>query len=271
MSELHGMPMPLGPQMPPQMQINPAFLQWMQVKQAWDDETQKRQQQFMAACQLLSEDAAKSYKIDIEADSTVAADEAEEKKSRTEFMQAVTPFMEAMIPLAQMTPALAPLVSELLLFTVRGFKVSRSLEDAFETALQALQRMPPPPPQQKGNTKSPMEIQSEAQIEAGKQQNERMEIQQGGQIEAGKQQNARMEMQQDGQEAAAKLQIAQQQNAVKMQQIQAQAAIEAAKLQAQQSKDAVDMAMRSREMEGREALERARIDRMAARSTEGLV
>ncbi len=239
----------LGPQMlpqPPAMMPNPAFQQWMQVKQAWDAETQHRQQQFMAACTLLKEDAAKSYKIDIEADSTVAADEQAEKQSRTEFLQAMTPFLEGMVPIMQQSPSLAPLISELIMFGVRAFPTSRSLEDAFETALEKMQQAPPVPPAQKGNAKSPMEIQAEAQEAQGKLQT----AQQSNQV---------------------KLQTDQQANAVKLQQMQTEAQIQREKLQAQQDKDAAELAMRGREMQGREQLEQAKIEHMQTRDTAGLV
>jgi hypothetical protein len=248
--------------MPPQqpaMQVNPAFLQWMQQKQAWDAETQRRQKQFMSACQLINEDAAKSFKIDIEADSTVAADEQAEKQARTEFLQAITPFMETMIPLAQQNQALAPLISELTMFAVRAFPTSRQVEEAFETALEKMQQMPPaPPPQQGGGrTKSPMEIQAEAQTAAGEQKVDMAET-------AAKAQT-------DQQATAAKVQTDQQANAIKLQQIQSQMQIEREKLAAQQNKDAQEQSMRGREMEGREEIERRRMEALENRETKGLV
>jgi hypothetical protein len=241
------------------MQINPAFLQWAQQKQAWDAETQRREKQFVSACQLISEDAAKSFKMDIEADSTVAADEQAEKQSRTEFLQAITPFMETMIPLAQQNPALVPLISELTMFAVRAFPTSRQVEEAFETALEKMQQMPPaPPPQQGGGrTKSPMEIQAEAQTAAGEQKVDMAET-------AAKAQT-------DQQATAAKVQTDQQANAIKLQQIQAQMQIEREKLAAQQNKDAQEQSMRGREMEGREEIERRRMEALENRETKGLV
>jgi hypothetical protein len=247
----------MPPQQPP-MQVNPAFLQWMQQKQQWDAETQRRQKQFTAACQLISEDAAQSFKIDIEADSTVAADEQEEKKSRTEFLQVMTPFLEAMIPIAQQNPPLLPLVTELVMFGVRAFPTSRQLEDAFETALQKLAQMPPaPPPQQGGKSKSPMEIQAEAQTAAGQQKVDMAETAAKAQSEQ--------------QSTAAKVQTDQQANAIKLQQIQAQMQIERERLAAEQDKSAAELAMRGREVEGRETMEQAKIQHMQSRELTGLV
>src|SRR6185437_11966829 len=131
-------PFPGGPGgIPPQqpaMMVNPAFQQWLQMKQAWDAENQKRQQQFEQACAIIKADAAHSFKIDIEADSTVAADEQAEKASRVEFLEGITPFLEVVVPALMSNPALAPLAKELGMFAVRAYPASRSLEDAFETA-----------------------------------------------------------------------------------------------------------------------------------------
>jgi hypothetical protein len=156
--------------------------------------------------------------------------------------------MVQMVPIMQQNPAIAPLVSEVIMFAVRAFPTSRQLEDAFETALQKMQQMPPaPPPQQGGGrTKSPMEIQAEAQTAAGEQKV-------------------------DMAATAAKVQTDQQANAVKLQQIASQQQIERERMATQQDKDAAELAMRGRETEGREALERAKIEHMQSRETKGLV
>jgi hypothetical protein len=246
------------PPQQPQMMPNPAFQQWMQLKQMRDQEMARRQKQFMAACSLIKEDAAKSYKIDIEADSTVAADEQAEKQSRTEFLQAMTPFLEGMIPLAQGSPALLPLISELIMFGVRAFPTSRTLEDAFETALQKMQQMPPaPPPGKQGNTKSPMEIQAQAQTEQGKI--------------AADVHDTQVKAQTEQQSDAVKAQMEQQANAVKLQQIASQEQIAREKLQAEQGNKAAELSMRGREMQGKEQLEDAKIQHMQSRETQGLV
>jgi hypothetical protein len=234
--------------MPPQMMPNPAYMQWQQMEQQWQAETQRRQQQFAKACDLIKGDASKRYKIDIEADSTVAADEKAEQASRTEFLTAITPFLGTVIPMAVQTPAIAPLAKEMIMFAVRGFRVSRQLEDAFESALDNLGKQPPPQPEQKGggNTKSPMEIQAEAQTAAGEQQTD-------VQVAAAKSQT-------DQQKIAADLMKSQAQNQLQMHKIDTESQLKAAELQ-----------LKARELEGREALEQARLTRITARNAEGLV
>jgi len=241
------MPFPgMMPQQQPQMMLNPAFQQWMQLKQAWDAETQRRQKQFEDACALIRSDAAKSYKIDIEADSTVAADEQAEKEARTEFLKAIVPFMEVMVPQMQQNPAIAPLAAEMIKFAFNAFPASRQLEDALETALQKMQQMPPQPPPQAQHGKSPMELQLQAQEAQGKQQTEMATTQ-------------------------IKAQTDQQNLAVKQQQIAAEAQIERERMAMAQQRDAADFSMKGREMEGREQLEAARIQRLDSMNTRGLV
>lgn len=107
--------------------------------------------------ELLHKDGLRSFRIDIETDSTIATDEEEEKASRTEFLGAVGDFMAKAEPLAQAQPAIIPLLGEMLLFTVRGFRAGRSLEEAFETfvsqataaAKQAASNPQPQPPDPK--------------------------------------------------------------------------------------------------------------------------
>src|SRR6185437_9560864 len=239
--------------MPPQqpaMMPNPAFQQWLQMKQACDAENERRQKQFAQACEGIKEDAAASFKIDIEADSTVAADEDAEKAARTEFLKEITPFLEVVVPSLMANPALAPLAKELGMFAVRAFPASRSLDDAFETAFDALAaqagKAPPQTPQKGGNTKSPLEIQAEAQTAQGQQQT-------------------------DQQVAAVRAQTDQQANAVKLMQIRSQEEIAAQRLQADQLQHEQSLALQGRIAAGREAMDQARISRIESQSTRGLV
>ncbi|RUV16966.1 hypothetical protein EOA91_19620 [Mesorhizobium sp. M1A.F.Ca.IN.022.04.1.1] len=90
------------------------------------------------------------FRIDIETDSTIAADEVAEQASRTAFVKAVTEFVVAWGPILQQTPSLAPLAGQMLLFAVRAYPVARELESVIEQAMEQIQQMasqPKPPPQ----------------------------------------------------------------------------------------------------------------------------
>lgn len=113
-------------------------------------------QLFMQAVQLLKDEKMRSFRVDIETDSTIQPDEDAEKQSRVEFLTASTTFLEKAIPAVQMVPESGPLMFELLMFGVRAFKTGRQLEGAFEEFQQRMaQRMqqqaqqpPQPSPEQ---------------------------------------------------------------------------------------------------------------------------
>ena len=94
--------------------------------------------------EVLKSDVARTLAIDVETDSTVAIEDAEEKKQRVEFLNYVTPFIEKMLPAIQQGMLPGDLGKELLLFAIRSFKHGRQLEDAVEAApgsMQQLQQM----------------------------------------------------------------------------------------------------------------------------------
>lgn len=104
-----------------------------------------------AAIKLLKDPLMRNFRIDIETDSTVAMDEATEKSARLEFVTAIGQFLEAaqQITAGPMGAELGPLLGEILLFAVRGFKVGTQLEGAIESAIEQMQtkaKNPTPPP-----------------------------------------------------------------------------------------------------------------------------
>jgi len=82
--------------------------------------------------QILTNDLLRSYRIDIETDSTIAEDAATEKQNRIEFVTAVSGFLEKVAPMVQAGILPQNVASEMLGFAVRGFKVGRSLEDTLD-------------------------------------------------------------------------------------------------------------------------------------------
>ena len=112
--------------------------------------------------QLLRNDAARGFRIDIETDSTLMADEEMDKQNRVQFLEATTGFMGQLMPMAEKSPALAPLFGELILFGVRGFKAGRQLEESIEQALEMLKQQAQKPQQQQPDPRA-MEAQARAQ------------------------------------------------------------------------------------------------------------
>ncbi len=159
-----------------------------------------------AAIALLKDPLQRQFRIDIETDSTVALDENTEKSARVEFVTAIGQFLEAATQIA-MTPMgaeLAPLLGEILLFSVRGFKVGTQLEGAIENVIEKLTekaKNPPPPQPDPAMVKAQADAkakQQDAQIAAAQAQQEGQARQQEIQADAQSRQGEMMAEQQRG-------------------------------------------------------------------------
>jgi hypothetical protein len=98
--------------------------------------------------EILRTDRLRSYRIDVETDSTIYEDAEAERTSRVELITAMTQFVGGWIPILQAQPNMTPLAFEMLAFGVRGFKAGRQLEEALEqTRMQIEQAAQNPAPQ----------------------------------------------------------------------------------------------------------------------------
>jgi len=95
--------------------------------------------------ELLKNPVMRDFVIDIETDSTIRMDEDAERASRLEFLNTAGAFLEKAVTAGGQVPAIAPLLGEMLMFGVRSFRQSRSLEQAFETAMHTLETQAPAP------------------------------------------------------------------------------------------------------------------------------
>jgi hypothetical protein len=159
------------------------------------------------ALQLLNSDV-RNFRIEVASDSLVELDEAQEKSSRLEFLQAAGQFLKEAIPASQQVPELAPVLGEMLMFGIRSFKSGRNLEGSFESALQQMQQKaqqpqePPPDPEM-------IKIQQQGQIEQGRMQIEQARLQMEQQKMALEQEKAQIELQAKAQESQLKAQLEQ--------------------------------------------------------------
>lgn len=159
------------------------------------------------AIALLKNEPMRNFQIDIETDTLVELDEQNEKQKRLEFLSAAGGFMTQATQAVQFAPDMAPLVMQMLLFGVRGFKAGRELEGVFETTIQQIdqaqkmkaQQPPQPNPEE-------MKAQAEMQLEQAKMQAEQQKEQAKLQME---QQKAQLEMQLEQQKAQQDAQLAQ--------------------------------------------------------------
>ena len=236
---------PQAPGAPPGMMLNPAFVQWMQLQkqqQAVMAQNAQLQKQFADAVALIKKDGMHGFRLDIEADSTIAPDEQAEKAARVEFMQQFIPLMQQVVPIAQGNPPLASLAKEITLFAVRGFNVARPIEEAVEKAFDAIAGMPPHP----SNQPPP---------KGGTQQNPQVEM---------------AKTQADVHDTDTKAQVQMMQIAQKQQQANAQLQVEMARDAAEDQRSRAQMAMSAVELEQRSRMEAARVERMGMQNIRGL-
>lgn len=148
-----------------QQQAQQAIQAYQQAMQGWTTEQQKRQTEFLEACELLRQNAPCPYKIDIEADSTIAPDENAEKQARTEFLTAMVQLLEIVVPLVMQSPQFAPLAKELVSFAARSFRAGRSLEKSFTEVFDRIEKQPPQKPPGKDGKEGPSQAEIGVQMQ----------------------------------------------------------------------------------------------------------
>jgi hypothetical protein len=102
-----------------------------------------------AVVALMRDDLMRSYKIDVETDSLIEADQNEQKQRSTELLTAVGEFFAKLGPIMKEMPPLAPMFGALLQDCVRKYRVPSSLEEMIEKTMEkaGMLLMNPPPPQ----------------------------------------------------------------------------------------------------------------------------
>ena len=112
---------------------------------------------FDEAVKLIQNDALRTFNIDIETDTTIAADEEKEKRGLADAMQAISGFIAAVFPLVQTGALPMPVAMGILTDYLRKFRFGRKLDDL----LQDMQNAPKPPDPQEQQKKQ--EAQAEQQ------------------------------------------------------------------------------------------------------------
>jgi len=104
--------------------------------------------------QMMRDDLQRGYRIDVETDSTIQADQAYDQRSLAELYKGVADFAATMGPLVQQEVMPMDAVKQMLLGAVRKFKMGRQVEDALDEIPDKQ------PPQQDGEAqKAQMELQ----------------------------------------------------------------------------------------------------------------
>jgi hypothetical protein len=136
------------------------------------------QQNFPAALELLRNDRLRTFRVEIETDSTMANDEEEDKESRMEYINAMNALVGNIAQVSQFRPELMNPMIQSALFAARAFRTGKPLEGAWEKAMQEIEdndeaaaQNPPPPDYE----------QMKVQTEQAKNQTEQMKVQIMGQ------------------------------------------------------------------------------------------
>lgn len=149
-------PMP-GQQPAPPPQI-PQEVQMAAALPSWDE-----------VLALLQDDIQRSYRIDIETNSTVDLDATEDKQDISELLNAIAQFFNGVGPMVQSGSLPFDAAKAMLLGVVRRFRFGRDVEETLS------QMKAPTPPQPEGDGKSEAAVAAEnakAQTEQVKAQNE---------------------------------------------------------------------------------------------------
>lgn len=207
-----------------------------------------------SALALIRDEKMLGFRVDIEVDSTIYGDAAQEKQDRTEFLTSVTVFLEKSMQMGSMSPEMIPLLGKMLQFGVRGHRVGRDLEVAIEefcddAIIGAKQRLAqaqgqPSPEQMKvqlemQRLKNDILVQQEQnKVELAKAaaQQRALEVKTQADVAKSQAEIARQEIENQGEQANANLQLQEQQMQMEMKRVelemkQIDMQIELAKLQ----------------------------------------
>jgi hypothetical protein len=196
------LPPPAQPGVTPQASAPSPEIQELLAEPSWEQ-----------VYKLIQDNPDRSFRIGIETDSTVQADQQQEQEAATQFVTAIGGFLQQAQEAAG-NPAIVPFLGEMLAWACRRWPISRDLQGAIDTMTEKLAKMAEQPQQPKPDP-------------------EMAKVQQDGQIK-------QAQMQQDGQLAAQKLQSEAQAEQAKA---QGQMQLEHAKAQLQLQIERERMAM----------------------------
>lgn len=160
---------------------------------------------------IMRSDKLRSYRIDIETDSTLFEDAEEQKQATTEMLTAASEFVTAWFPIISAQPALLDLALEMLALALRRFKMGSSLEQVLDETKakleQAAQQPKPPDPKVQAEQAKAAAVQQKAQIDAAALQMDMQAAQQKHGMDMQKMQAEMAQAQQEIQVMQAKLGI----------------------------------------------------------------
>jgi hypothetical protein len=189
--------------------------------------------------QVLRSDIVRSYRIDIETDSTIQADVQKAQQQAGQFIQGAGTFFQAIGPAVQ-TGAMPPDVAiKLFMGLARPFKLGKQAEDALDaweqetTAKieQQKQQPPQPPPPDPAIVKAQMDMQAKQAELQQSGQIEQQKLQIDAQDRAGKSEIEKARLAMEAQFKERELAIREREAAIKEREAEVRASLEYTKIQ----------------------------------------
>lgn len=174
---------------------------------------------------ILRDNMARSFRIDIETDSTIKVDQEAEKAARVEFLSAAGGFIQQAANIQD--PEVRPILMEMLMFGVRGFKVGRDLETTFQVALDKMRKKAEQPQAQTQPDPAIAQAQADMQFKQA-------QMQADGQAKAAEMQIKQEEIQANNQIKMAELQLKERELALREKEIEYEAQAKMAEFQLRQ-------------------------------------
>ena len=159
------------PQPPPPPEIPPEIMEILE-KPTWDE-----------CIQLLRDDKQRSFRVDIETDSTISGDYVADQKAITELLQGVSAFINDAGPAVESGYLPLEAAKAMIMAAVRRFKLGREVEDALDMIGE---NDPAANAEQQEGAGVEQALQMKLQIEQQEAQIKQQEVEQKMQIEQAK-------------------------------------------------------------------------------------
>jgi hypothetical protein len=130
--------------------------------------------------QLLRSDALRSYRIDIETDSTIRGDVGRKLEQMSQFIQGTASFAQAIGGVVQQAPPLLPMFTEVYASFARQFDLGKQAEDALDQVSQTMQQFVA---QQQQAASGPSPEQQKAEMDKAARQDEMAMKREGHQLD----------------------------------------------------------------------------------------
>lgn len=164
---------PQMPDMPQPPEGTPPEMQQQMAAQAQMQAQQEAMQFEQAVMQLFRSDQMRSFRIDIESDSTIRGDQQRNAEQMNLFLQVTAQFATAVGGLVQIAPQVLPAATEIFVSFARKFKLGKQAEDALESLTEVAKQAaenPQPDPQQAKAQADMQAMQMKVQADGAKAQ-----------------------------------------------------------------------------------------------------